>query len=156
MANNYLSIEFTKKRFGKDLEEVMSFYLTRWSEGNNGFKDTTNTDKDFYEGTDAVVYGVPVDFTANPYKNNTSVFDFSSIISFSGHDVTIKFGVRTGNGFVNFETPTLVIFVEDLSKSMQRDIDEFGEAFFREIDNLLDTGFDLYWSFVDSYAVNMA
>ena len=100
----------------------------------------TTVKEDLYEGTDCKVLDVPIDITVNFSGKNRTWRSRTEIIL----DLcTIKFGVRYGNGKVDFEEPVLVIGVEshiDIRTFMGNIIDSVK----KQISKILDTGMDIY------------
>lgn len=138
---------------GKNLEKALSFVGFNWHNGSCSI-DTTGTNKDKLEGTDFEIMGVRCDATANPEKSQTQWnTEKSVVINLDNTDnITVRFGIRTGNGVVEFETPVLVFLFESYNaKFLYSKFDVFSEALLAQFSELVDEGMDIYWDFIDSH-----
>jgi hypothetical protein len=108
---------------------------------------TAQEDKEF--GTDAFIWGVPCDFTCNfAGKNYTTDLQVSVKLPGVG---AVRFGVRTGNGVIKFETPVLVIGIESLDGYLYKNaIRQIIDSVRRKIDDVIEVGQDAYWNWVDA------
>jgi hypothetical protein len=98
--------------------------------------------------------GVRCDVTANPEKSQTQWnMEKSVVINLDNTDeITVRFGIRTGNGVVEFETPVLVFLFESWNTTfLYSKIDIFSEALLAQFSELVDEGMDVYWDFIDAH-----
>lgn len=152
MANYYnkINYSFMSDKDGKVLEDAVAFSFRKGIA--TGFVDTTGTNKDFYDGTDFEIYGVPGDITCNPNKSNTHWIETSQItVPFNGFDAEVCFGIRTGNGRVEFKVPVLVFLVRGDMRNISNHVDNFASALIEKMDDIIDCGQDIYWNFIDSH-----
>jgi hypothetical protein len=117
------------------------------------FRFSTKEEDKFF-GTDAFMYGLPVDFTCNMMgKNHTTILDVSVELLGIGR---ISFGVRTGNGRIKFETPVLVIGVDadtengDISHILKTSLGRLTDAVMKQAQAIVDVGSDAYWNYCDN------
>ncbi len=97
-------------------------------------------------GTDAFIYGLPCDFTCNfAGKDHMTALETNVPLPGIG---TVRFGVRTGNRHVQFDTPVLVIGVDAgyLRKGFIRTVID---AFSDKVAEIIETGQDAYWNYCD-------
>lgn len=103
-------------------------------------------EEDYKLGTDAFIYGLPVDFTCNFAGKNHMV---DTEVSMSTPFGEIKFGVRTGNGRVSFSQPVLVIGVDTDFYLKKNNIPSIISAVSKRVEEIISTGTDAYWDCCD-------
>ena len=117
------------------------------------FVSTADTEADYLAGTDAVIWGIPVDFTTDALKDNT-VWSDQTVRLLNG--VEVRFGVRTGNshnGYTEFDRPTLVLFVRCFMGNLWQMMDDVVDAFSKKFDEVFDIGEGFYYDYMDSVSV---
>ena len=111
---------------------------------------TYGTDIDYQEGTDMVLFKLPVDFTCNfAGKDHMQVLPNTVFIQRYGVDV--KFGVRYGNshnGYHEFKRPVLVIGIDYIPIEIRKDLDPLFEIISSKLDKIIDMGMDQYFEVV--------
>lgn len=152
MALFYEEFERTS---GQNLEKAISFVAYNWknSKGNLAV-DTTGTSKDTEEGTDFEILGVRCDITCNPEKTHTEWLPEKSVkVKLDDVDnVTVRFGMRTANGVVEFETPVLIfLFQSKNARYLYSKFDIFCDELLKNFSNLIDVGMDVYWDYIDAH-----
>ncbi len=100
-----------------------------------------------YQGTDAVVYGLPVDFTCDFRGINHMVAYEEMSFEISGIG-RVQFGVRTGSSRVKFDTPVLVIGIET-PYNIRQVCRHLFENIWSSIGRIVDTGSEVYWQYCD-------
>lgn len=166
MARNGYSNVFHMS-LGHTLEsELIDTFATFFYKGNSKvdrsvFRFAT-VEEDKFFGTDAFMYGLPVDFTRNiKGKNHTTILDASVDLPGVGK---VTFGIRTGNGRVKFETPVLVIGVnlntgsEDDGGFIEGSMLKFSlshliDAVKKQVQQIIDIGSGAYWDYCDAAEV---
>lgn len=111
------------------------------------------TPLDYEQGTDAIVYGVPTDITANiTHKDNMEMLPETIRLSIRGHFFDIHFGIRTANIHHRFNKPVFVMGV-DLSQDrwLAKEADAIYDVVKNNIETLIDAEQDLYWSWCDEH-----
>lgn len=146
MANYQLN---TGKLFEDDLLVVAKqFFASKNDEGS--FVETTGTELDKYEGTDALIWGVPVDFTYNfDNKDNMIELQRSIILSLG---IEVKFGVRVANECHRFKTPVLVIGFKCDTCWLKTMWENIFDDIRRSFEEIIETGQDQYWNCLDAMA----
>ena len=152
MALFYEEFERTS---GQNLEKAMSFVAYNWKNNKGSLAvNTTGTEKDTDEGTDFEILGVRCDSTCNPEKNYTEWIPEKSVrINLNDDDnVVVRFGIRTGNGVVEFETPVLVfLFQSKNARYLYSKLDIFCDKLSKNFSRLIDVGMDAYWDYIDAH-----
>lgn len=143
------------KLFEAQLTEELCFSFRK--SGDSGFVPSIGTDADYFSGTDAVVWGVPTDFTyacCFSTKDHTEWLGESfSLLNF----VEVRYGIRTGNACSTFRTPVLVVAVVVPSDSfLGTYLDAIVEAFVKKFGRIMDAGQSLYWDWVDAHDPELA
>jgi hypothetical protein len=115
-----------------------------------GFQSVNGTKADLEQGTDCYIWGVPVDFTYNfEGKDHTEELP-ESIIT---REATFRFGVRTGNshnGYTQFDTPVLVIGIDETDSFVRMFLGNIVEAFKNKLMDIINLGQDQYWEYLDA------
>jgi len=122
------------------VEECISSY-------RGDFTITTGTELDKCQGTDGILYGIPVDFTMHYNgKDHMTDLDSETSIFVRKQEIKIQYGIRYGNsykGFSKFKKPVLVVGVKtDLAWAVWEDA--IREAIHKNIQSIMDTGMDAY------------
>lgn len=155
MAKYYHSTDLSSfKGIGHELEDEMISVIGEYFVFKGERKSLvckSGSDDDIKQGTDCIIYGVPVDVTANFYgKDNMSVLS-ESIDLIGG--LKVEFGVRTGNsykGYTPFETSVLVIGITGGNDSLLGRYMASIMASFREvIEAVIEVGQSQYWDWMD-------
>ncbi len=137
---------------GNILERELCNTFGRYFEKKSGAIKTSEfrwstKEEDTKQGTDAFIYGLPVDFTCN-FKNKDSMHDLKVGIRIPGV-CNIHFGVRTGNWRFNFETPVLVIGFDTGKRLKQREVKTIVGTISCWINDIIETGSSAYWQYCD-------
>ncbi|MCL1839652.1 hypothetical protein FWF89_01460 [Candidatus Saccharibacteria bacterium] len=98
-------------------------------------------------GTDAFIYGLPCDFTCN-FAGKNHMIDLHINVDLPGIGL-VRFGVRTGNGRVKFETPVLVIGIETEGYFSKSFIPNIIDSISHKIDDIINVGQEAYWNCCD-------
>ena len=119
-------------------------------------KDAKSSTKseDLYEGTDLYVLGVRVDFTT-AFESKDHMVEIPETMNLGLS--TIRFGVRTGNDYHDFDEPVLVVCIDAGNNHMlkymyQNILDEFKQ----NVRRIFEKGMDLYWDCVDNLVAQTA
>lgn len=139
----------TGKLLEAKLEDRLSWDFNKKS-CSRDFVPTADTTADYLAGTDAIIWGIPVDFTTDALKDNT-VWSDRAVTLLNG--VEVRFGVRTGNshnGYTEFDTPTLVLFIRVFMGNLRYMMDDVVDAFSEKFDDVFDAGEEFYYGFMDS------
>jgi len=111
--------------------------------------DIHGTSMDMDEGTDMILYGVRMDpTTAMSTKDHMRLLDVE--FPLPRLNLSIRFGIRTGNshcGFTPFPEPVLVFGYD--SSSTRWGVEAVAAEVAGCIDRIIDTGIDLYYSYID-------
>ena len=121
-------------------------YIITNLEGLPGYK-LSSAEQDRKWGTDFFYYGVPIDITLNPNKNNVTFSEtYIDILV-----CKIYVGFRTGNGKARFEHPVLVLYFNLLDMAdddvLKLVAYEFGEE-------ALEKALDIFWCLLDQQKNN--
>lgn len=112
--------------------------------------------EDRNNGTDAFLWGVRIDFTYNFYgKNNTEQLSANVELPCG---IDVRYGVRTGNEVVSFKEPVLVIGVDCDSHELRYQYDRIVSEIKTRAHEIIETGIDMFWSWIDvhpAYAATM-
>lgn len=127
---------------GRDFEETCNRIcgmVTRYSVAN----DTRNTKVDWYQGTDAIIDGIHVDWTLN-FSGKDHCKPLGKVTLADGVEVFLA--VRTANNVKKFKHPVLVVALNyDEARTTYR---RASEAFFYKVSFIVDAGVKL----VDKWA----
>lgn len=139
---------------GLELEDELceSFeyhYKKRGSLQKETFRRATKVE-DKTLGTDAFIYGLPVDFTCD-FSGKSYMIDTQVRISTAFGE--IKFGVRTGNGRTKFKQPVLVIGVDTDFYLKKSNIPSIINSISNRIEEIVSEGTDAYWGCCDNFGL---
>ncbi len=114
-------------------------------------KSLAGTQKDYFEGTDIELYGVPCDITVNFDGKD---FTERLPVEFDIDMASVFFGVRTENIRKVFENPVLVIGVDaGDNHSLRYHYETIISSFKRHLNEIIETGQDAYWNWIDEHDV---
>lgn len=134
-----------------ELVDSFSYYFKKKGLLTKEIFRRSNKDEDVTLGTDAFVYGLPIDFTCNfSGKNHTEVLN--TAISLSGIG-SIRFGIRTGNGRTKFEKPVLIIGIDTDQYLRKNQIVHVVDAVSSKIERIIEVGSDAYWGYCDEFGI---
>ncbi len=126
------------------------FVATEKNMTSKVFQSVHGTARDKYEGVDAIIYGIPVDFTTNfSNKDHMDKLD----LQFSGRYTSIKLGVRYGNshhGFTRFKEPVLVIGVDEDNSFVRGYMANIIDDFKRCLKVIIEEGSSAYFDWCDA------
>lgn len=148
---NYISC-----KLGIELEEEFTTACSEWfrARGDSGFVRCSGTILDKEAGTDAIIWGVPTDFTYYfSGKDYTEVLPGTVDLSIGPK---VFFGVRTGNshkGYTKFERPVLILGLEVDSKFIRNWMNNLVDSFKAKLPEILEIGQALYWDWCDANSV---
>lgn len=149
------SIYSSFKGLGHEFEESVICEVCDVFKKNNdatGIVVTSGTEKDKFEGTDAIIWGIPCDFTYN-YSSKDHMVKLPGTVSIFG-GTEVKFGVRTGNsyrGYKKFKTPVLVIGIDiDNDSVLGTWMNNIVNSFAKNIEEILNVGQSAYWDWCDA------
>jgi len=136
--NGRYFFESNSYEFEADMVDVITTFAKReW--GVKSVKFSTRK-QDLFEGTDLFVVGIPIDVTMNfAQKNNTQKLGEMDV-----DGISIDFGVRIGNGNVDFKTPVLVLGVESAAGIGRSNLWVVIETVKSNIKEILNKGMDKY------------
>ena len=130
---------------GIEFEDAVTQIVERYSLkswGIGAFKFST-LKQDKFEGTDFTVLGVPMDITLN-YEAKKRMIPVSRTLTYG--NLSVQFGVKTGNVRKRFETPVLVLGFSSLwnvtKDNMWLIIDEIKN----NLQEILEVGMDEYFA----------
>lgn len=141
---------------GHELESELIDTCAEFFQAKTGLVEKTvfrfaTQEEDKFLGTDAFIYGVPVDFTCNfAGKNYTTDTRVSVELPGIGK---IRFGVRTGNGRTRFEMPVLVMGIETGAEIRKASIVRITDAVRAKMEEIVEVGSDSYWNHCDAYGL---
>lgn len=139
-----------KEKMGTYFEDELLLTARKFFGGKNivgTYEETTGTAADLFEGTDCKIWGLPTDFTYNFTNKDHMTVLKNSVDLFCG--VRVKFGVRTGNGHADFDTPVLVIGFECDSAWLRAMWENIFDDIRKNFEEIINVGQDQYWDFVD-------
>lgn len=116
--------------------------------------NTTGTEQDYYEGTDATLWGVPIDFT---YHFNGK--DYTDELLHSNEwivlpcGILVKIGVRTGNAHHDFEKPVLVVGLSCDYEELKANYKNALYQFVNRCQFIFELAFDRYWDWCDAHDI---
>ena len=115
---------------------------------------TGGTKLDYEEGTDALLWGVPVDFT---YHFNGK--DYTDELLNPGEwfilpcEIPVKLGVRTGNTHHDFDKPVLVVGLSCDREELISKMDSAIRQFVYFANQIFELAFDRYWEWCDAHNI---
>jgi len=132
-------------RLGSEFEKTFAVLLKDVYRDDPSIESVIGTELDTKQGTDFLFYGVPVDVTLKPIEEKGFA---SELYSYSlSNEVTLHYGIRTGNAVDDFETPVLVIRAEcNYDLYWERVLLQLK----RNLKTIMDEGCDLYWEAADA------
>lgn len=134
-------------------DDIMYIFKSTLSSGS--VIDCTGTKDDIFKGTDAIIYGIRVDFTTN-FSKKSHMVKLPESINLGHCGVDINFGVRTGNshkGYTKFEEPVLVIGVDADAKYIHTWMDAIIETIKTRINEIIDIGQDQFLDYCETHAL---
>jgi len=125
--------DYAKKFYGED---AVQFAKTK--------EERIKADRE--QGTDFLLYGIPVDTTLNFHgKDNMDDIGEMPLNGFN-----VNFGFRKGNKRKEFNTPVLVIGASSPVEITKNNMWYYIQEIKTNIQNILDKAFDLYYDAIDS------
>lgn len=124
------------------IERISKVSRSEWGIGS--FKFST-IKEDSFDGTDCTVLGVPIDVTLN-YEGKKRMKRVRRAVEVNG--ITVSFGIRYGNRYHEFETPVLVIGIENAVEITRNNIGYTVESLRDSLKEILEIGMDEYFALV--------
>ncbi len=110
------------------------------------FKTYQGTIRDKYAGVDAVIYGIPVDFTFN-FHGKDHMDDLG--ITIGDFSLGIRYG-NSHNGFTRFEEPVLVIGIDADNYYVRNFMHSIVDGFKASIHAIIEEGSSAYLDWMDA------
>lgn len=124
-------------------EKIGSFSAKTW--GNGSFT-LSSMNADQYKGTDFTLLGIPVDVTLN-FDGKKHMRHISTTLD--TNICKVNFGIRYGNGRVQFDNPVLVIGF-NFASITKNNVNCLVDICSSSLQNILETGMDLYLDAVEA------
>ena len=110
--------------------------------------------EDVERGTDFWDGDIPIDFTLNFEGKNNMFTVFPKTVNISRWFPEFQFGIRTGNNYAGgtrFQTPVLVVGVDMAPYEFFRERNFLMECVYDHIQEIMETGEELFYLFQDQH-----
>lgn len=151
----------TGKLFEKEFVDAYRWYWKKHHHSDpdsNTFMLLSDYQSDIAEGTDMFDGEIHVDFTSNFDGKDHMAKIFDTIVCVSKRYPVIHYGIRIGNNHKDvqgqvsehlFQVPVLVVGITMFSSSFKMIRDPFMEGVYQHLDEIVETGEDLYYQYLD-------
>lgn len=154
----------TGKSFEHSFAQAYQWYAIKHhitNEYDKKFMDVSSPEEDMQEGTDIYDGEIRIDITMNFENKDHMAKIFKKSVCLSQRLPYIHYGIRIGNNHRNkdssesehlFHAPVLVVGITLDAATYRKIHEQFMDAVYDHIDEIVEVGEDLYYAYIDGEA----